>query len=155
MFRMIKITTSLILAFFAVRGSAAPTATITDLGWVAGAWSLKVGSLSTEVFYTKPDAGTLVGVFRVVENGSLAFFEYERIVEENGTLVLYPSPMGAVGVAFTLRDISSDKAVFENLEIPFPQTIAFSLDIDKALHITASGTQNGAPVAQELVVAQN
>jgi hypothetical protein len=129
-------------------------ANIDALSWLAGDWGAATAGTQTEVHYTAPASGTILGVIRVTAGEQVAFFEFQRLVEQDGTIVLNPSPNGIPGVAFKLAELSGTRAVFRNPEHDFPREIAFSIDAEDQLHMRVAGTQNGQAVEQEFAMAR-
>jgi hypothetical protein len=63
-----------------------PKATLQDIAWLSGAWEgTAFGGISEEL-WSEPLAGTLMGVYRSVENGAVKFYEVNSIVEVDGSL---------------------------------------------------------------------
>ena len=65
-----------------------PSASINDLAWLAGSWEGEAFGGTVEEMWTLPTAGTIVGVFKGVTDGSVMFYEIEWIAEEEGSLTL-------------------------------------------------------------------
>ncbi len=63
-------------------------AEITDFGWMAGTWKGSEGSKTYEEHWTTPLGGSLVGMFRQVKDGNLAFSEHMSIEKEGEELVM-------------------------------------------------------------------
>jgi hypothetical protein len=69
-------------------GGAPPPATIEDVAWIAGAWHGEaLGGLAEEI-WSAPRAGTMMGMFRLIEGGQLRFYELLAIREEGESLAL-------------------------------------------------------------------
>ena len=63
-----------------------PKATVQDLNWLEGDWEgTAFGGVSEEI-WSGPLAGTMMGVYRSIENGVVKFYEINAIVEVNGSL---------------------------------------------------------------------
>lgn len=139
----------------ASEGMANQSVKVSDLSWMAGQWSTTSDDARTDAYYMTPEAGMMLGLLRVTNAWKVGFFEYQRIIEESGTLVLYPVPFGKPGVSFSLKELASERAVFENPTHPFPKTITFYLDSRGALHIRVEGEQGDQAVTQEIIVSQN
>jgi hypothetical protein len=73
----------------ATPGAAAPTARIGDLAWLAGQWTGE--GLGGEILdsYSPPAAGQIVGHFRLIKNGAIAFYEIAAIAEVEGSLEMH------------------------------------------------------------------
>ena len=67
-------------------GAARPTATLSDLAWLAGHWQGPgLGGISEEV-WTAPMGGSMMGSFRLVRGDSVIFYEILSLVEAEGSL---------------------------------------------------------------------
>jgi len=67
---------------------AMPAARIADVSWIAGHWRGEAfGSMAEEV-WSPPFGGSMMGMFKMVKDGAVAFYEFLTIVEESGSLVL-------------------------------------------------------------------
>ncbi len=73
-----------------------PAATLDDVAWLVGAWRGEVvddafsrafGDTFEEV-WNPPSAGTMVGMFKLLRDGEIAFYELMILVEEAGSLSL-------------------------------------------------------------------
>ena len=63
-----------------------PNASLEDVAWLRGAWEgTAFGGISEEI-WSEPLAGTMMGVYRSVENGAVKFYEMNSIVETGGSL---------------------------------------------------------------------
>jgi len=131
---------------------AVTPATANDLSWLSGEWQSTQQGVTSEAHYSTPAAGSVLGILRITAGAQLAFYEYERIAEENGTLILYPVPNGNVGVSFSLVHLETKSATFENPTHAFPRTVQFAVDDTNNLHIYIDGTQNGQPAHQEMIM---
>jgi hypothetical protein len=65
-----------------------PRATVGDMAWFAGTWTgTGLGGVTEEV-WSAPADGAMMGMFRLVKDGKVAFYEFLTLVEEEGSLVL-------------------------------------------------------------------
>jgi hypothetical protein len=69
-------------------GAASPPATITDMAWLAGHWTGDGLGGQVEEIWSGPQAGAMMGMFRLVREGKTSFYELMTLVEENGRLSL-------------------------------------------------------------------
>lgn len=70
------------------KGDASPKATLSDVSWLIGHWTgTGLGGVSEEV-WAGPAGGAMMGMYRLVVNGKVSFYELMNLVEENGSLVL-------------------------------------------------------------------
>ncbi len=69
-------------------GAARPKAAIGDVAWIAGHWKGEaLGGISEEI-WSGPLAGSMMGSYRLVKDGKVAFYELITIVEESGSLAV-------------------------------------------------------------------
>lgn len=65
-----------------------PPAKIQAMAWFAGHWTGDgLGGLSEEI-WSPPDHGTMMGMFRFIQQGKPVFYELLTLVEEQGSLML-------------------------------------------------------------------
>ena len=67
-------------------GATSPAAKITDLDWYAGRWVGKGFGGDLEENVGPAMGNSMVGSFRMVQDGNPIFYEFIAIIEENGTL---------------------------------------------------------------------
>lgn len=65
-----------------------PKASVTDLAWLAGRWTGEGLGGRIEETWSTPDAGSMVGYFRLVKEGKPVFYEIMTILEVDGSLQL-------------------------------------------------------------------
>lgn len=106
-------------------GEEAAPASVADLGWLAGAWCGESDKATAEEHWIAPHGGVILGVHRDVREGRGTFFEYLRIVDEDGAVVYYASPAGRAATPFTLVESGERRAVFANPEHDYPQRIIY------------------------------
>ncbi len=101
-----------------------PPATIADVAWMAGSWQGEAFGGAVEEVWTPPSAGTMAGMFKLVSGGSPALYEFQLIVEEEGSLILKLKHYGAdfsgwedkdEFVSFPLVKLTEDAAFFSGL----------------------------------------
>jgi hypothetical protein len=109
------------------RPAAAPRATVDMLQWLAGHWR----SAQSEEVWLAPRDGLMLAVTRellATAAGAAAprvGFEYLRIEQHDGTLVLQASPGGKPPTAFGLTGIGPQRVRFSSLSNDFPQHILY------------------------------
>lgn len=69
-------------------GASSPPAAISDVAWLAGHWVAAALGGEAEEIWSAPKAGSMMGMYRLVRNGKVAFYELQTLVQENGSLVL-------------------------------------------------------------------
>lgn len=65
-----------------------PAASIEDLSWIAGSWKGEAFGGETEEVWTAPTAGTMMGMFKLVSDSDISFYELMTISQEGPTLLL-------------------------------------------------------------------
>lgn len=63
-------------------------ARIEDVAWIAGNWSGEALGGWCEEVWSEPNAGSMMGMFRLIRDERPAFFEILTIVEQDSTLIL-------------------------------------------------------------------
>jgi hypothetical protein len=127
MWKTIMLAMSVVVA--PVNAAPPEVATAEDLGWLAGHWrSVREDSVVEEA-WLGPSGATMLGLNRTVQAGRTTGFEYLRIEERDGALVLLASPEGRCpATGFTLVELSESGAVFANPDHDFPQRIIYRRD---------------------------
>lgn len=69
-------------------GATSPPATLAEMAWLTGSWQGEGLGGVVEEIWSPPSAGAMVGAFRLVRNGTTAFYELMTLVEHEGSLVL-------------------------------------------------------------------
>jgi hypothetical protein len=69
-------------------GAQSPPAKIADVAFIAGHWQGEALGGKTEEIWSPPQAGSLMGVFRLITDDKVAFYEILTITEEANSLVL-------------------------------------------------------------------
>lgn len=69
-------------------GQARPAATIDQVAWLAGPWEGEAFGGTFEEVWSAPSAGTMMGMWKLLEDGEVSFYELQLLVEEEGSLAL-------------------------------------------------------------------
>jgi len=101
--------------------------TITDLAWIAGDWESDLtGRAVSEEHWTRPAAGTMIGMSRTRVGDRTVSYEFLRIEERGDSIYYIASPKGLCPATdFKLTRASGQEAVFENPEHDFPKRIIY------------------------------
>lgn len=67
---------------------ARPTATLEDARWLVGSYAGTAFGGQFEQHWSAPSAGTMVGTFKLMEDGQVVFYELLLLSVEDGTLSL-------------------------------------------------------------------
>jgi hypothetical protein len=74
--------------YSAAPGAVPPAATLADMAWLEGGWTgIALGGLCEEI-WSAPAAGSMMGMFRLLVDGTPVFYELQLLVEDRGSLVL-------------------------------------------------------------------
>ena len=65
-----------------------PPATIAELSWIQGSWQGEAFGGQTEEVWSAPSAGSMMGMFKLISEGEISFYELMTIVETEGSLLL-------------------------------------------------------------------
>lgn len=65
-----------------------PTATLDDVSWLVGSWQGEAFGGTFEEVWNAPSAGSMVGLFKLMQGDEVAFYEILLLIEEEGTLNL-------------------------------------------------------------------
>ena len=68
--------------------SESPKSNFDDISWIAGHWKGEAFGGEFEETWLPPFGDSMMGVFKMIENGETDFMEILRIVENNGSLLL-------------------------------------------------------------------
>ena len=71
-----------------LNGAESPKATLSDVAWIAGHWQGEAFGGIIEEIWAPPLGNSMMGAFKLLENGIVSFYEMETISEENETLIL-------------------------------------------------------------------
>lgn len=124
---MKKLLAVMLLTPFALTGTAAepktehtfqltkseerPAATIEDAGWLVGSWTGTAFGQSFEEVWNPPSAGTMVGLFKLIGDEGVAFYELLLLSVEEGSLSLKVKHFNADFTAW------EEKADFVNFQL--------------------------------------
>jgi hypothetical protein len=105
---------------------SSPSPTVEDLSWLAGHWRGEGLGGSCEEIWSEPLAGTMVGTFRLVEDGETRFYEMLVLAREETGLVMKVKHFAPdlVGweekedfLRFELERVEPNRAHFEGLSM--------------------------------------
>ena len=69
-------------------GGTSPPAKVTDFAWLEGRWRADAFGGSADEIWSSPAAGTMVGLYRLVREGEVSFYEIFTLTEEASTVML-------------------------------------------------------------------
>lgn len=65
-----------------------PPATLADVAWLVGSWTGEAFGGTFEEVWNPPSAGSMVGLFKMMNGDDVRFYEIMLLVEEEGSLSL-------------------------------------------------------------------
>ena len=127
----------LILMASAGAAQAQPAnATLADFTWLAGQWTGPALGGRSEEMWTRPDGGSMQGMYRLVKDGKVVFYELLTLTEKNGSVVLRLKHFNAdltgweekaTVLEFPLAKITPTEAHFDGMIFMHPAKDAFSV----------------------------
>ncbi len=124
-FTFLLITTSSCGQHLKFLGDAdSPPAIISELSWIEGSWHGVAFGGQTEEVWTAPSAGSMMGMFKLISEGEISFYELMTISEKEGSLHLrikhFDKDMNGweekdKSVEFPLVDIKKNAVYFDGL----------------------------------------
>ena len=123
--------------------AAAQTASVEQLGWMAGCWELRTPTRIVEEQWMRPRAGTMLGMGRTVVRDSMTEHESTLIRITNGKLAYHANPSGQSPATFPALVVSADSVIFQALEHDFPQRVGYARRGADSLMAWIEGTSNG------------
>jgi hypothetical protein len=101
-----------------------PKATIQDVAWITGHWHGEVFGGAAEEIWSPPLSHSMMGMFRLMKNDAVEFYELLTIVEEDDSLVMRLKHFNAdmtgweekeAAQSFPLVKVTPDEACFDGL----------------------------------------
>ncbi len=134
-------------------GAGPNSGDINRLAWLSGCWHGDTG----EECWLAPLGGTMMALNRGPEReGKQPAFEYLRIVEQDGGLVLLASPGGRYPpTAFEAIEVGESRVAFANPAHDFPQRITYWLDGGETLRARVEAQEEGEWRGFEVVLERS
>ena len=107
-------------------GERPAPAVLADVSWLAGAWTGTAFDSDFEAVWTPPSAGSMVGLFKLMKDGEINFYEILTLSEDDGRLNMKVKHFTADFVAwedrpdfvsFKLVGIEQDAVHFSGLSL--------------------------------------
>lgn len=125
-----------------------PKTTVNELAWLSGSWSYSPGWGVSEVHWSRPLGGTMMGMSRWVssQGGSTKTESIEFLkLEDTPTGVVFTSWFdGKPAVRYSMTEHSGESAVFENPNVEGPNVIRYWKVDESTLHERLE-SKNGVP----------
>ncbi|MGZ8844528.1 MAG: DUF6265 family protein [Pyrinomonadaceae bacterium] len=132
---LLMIALALTLTLIGNSRTASAAWTISDLGWMAGGWQTdSAGRAVSEEHWTRPAAGSMIGMSRTRVGDRTVSYEFLRLEERGEAIYYVASPKGRCPATdFKLTRLSGQEAVFENPQHDFPKRIIYRKNSDGGL----------------------
>ena len=69
-------------------GMTSPDASLTNIDWLTGHWKGEAFGGIAEEIWSPPVNGSMMFSFRLIDKGTVSFYEFGHILETEGTLIL-------------------------------------------------------------------
>lgn len=142
-----------VLVWLAASAGPAAAARLSDLAWIAGAWTGRMGAGHMEEIWTAPDETSMVGTFRAHQAGRATFYEFMTIDQTADELVLrlrhFAGDLAAQEdkdgtLKFACVSAGRNRAVFENKATTPPERLTYTR-LGKHLVIQLDAVHGGKP----------
>jgi hypothetical protein len=121
------------------RAAAPPP--LSTIAFMTGCWRGPSSTGATiEEQYSEPTDNLVIGMTRYVRGGRVVDFEFTTIERTDSTFVMTPRPKGVKSDPFALKEVTDDRAVWENPKHDFPQRIIYRKSPDGGLIARIEGT---------------
>ncbi|MGH9463984.1 MAG: DUF6265 family protein [Vicinamibacteria bacterium] len=115
---------------------------IERVAWLQGCWESVSENRIIEEHWMAPRGGSMLGVSRTVQDGSLTGYELVVLREQGERLAFEAHPSGQPAAVFVSSSTGEQSVVFENPQHDFPQRIGYERQGDGLLG-WIEGTQGG------------
>ncbi|HEU4453404.1 MAG TPA: DUF6265 family protein [Longimicrobium sp.] len=158
---LVLLATALAAAPAASQGRAPlRTATLADVGWIAGRWGGEMDSGATQEWWSAPEGDNMLGMFRYVKDGKGVFYELMSIEQTadgpvlrlrhfSPRLVAWEEKDGAT--SWPLVELAANRAVFEMPD--GRKRLVYHRTSERAMTITLEERENGAWKSQPFTFA--
>lgn len=134
---------------------ASGQASIEDLAWIAGKWKGQLGSSSIEEQWSEPEAGGLMGMFRLVSAGQTRLLEFMTIESEESGIALYLRHFSPGlearednALRFGLISQTENEATFETMETAGKTRLLYRMEPDNGLTVVLEKDRDGKTSSQ-------
>lgn len=128
------------LAIPLIAEESPPSPALTDLAWIAGNWVGGEDEALIHEHWSVPESNTMMGMFRLVQDGKVVFYEFMTLTQEESGPVLRIKHFdpGLEGweeknesVVFDLKETGTRRAVFETLVEGNPENLVYERSDDE------------------------
>ncbi len=134
---------------------------LSELAWMAGAWTGSGLGGDVELHWSKPVGGSMVGMSRLVQNGKAGFFEFILIEQDERGITLrfqhfnpgYAAWEKNGPLTLELVETTSGRAVFQSRDPKqSPARMVYSVRDDNGLGVLFDSPEAfGGPISFELL----
>ena len=122
---------------------------IESLKFMQGSWEAERGTGISEETWTAPAGKSMLGVSRTLRDGRTSFTEFLMIEEKEGKLTMtICQKLGGPVITLNASKVTDSEVVWEPVNDPNKAIITYRL-IDKELHATVAGSNDGKPYLLE------
>lgn len=123
---------------------------IEKLAWLSGSWQVQGGKMTVEEHWTRPSAGTMIGMARTIAGEKTVFFEYLRIETRPDGIFYVAHPKARhPGTDFKLVRMNESEVVFENPQHDFPKRVIYRKNADGSVTARIEGDPGDKGKPQE------
>lgn len=105
--------------------AAQPVQGIERVAWMRGCWQTVTGDRTVEEQWSRPAAGTMLGVGRTTREKTLVEYEFVILKEQGERLAYEAHPSGQATATFLSTTIAPSRIVFEDPTHDFPQRVGY------------------------------
>ena len=119
--------------------------TLGQLDFMTGCWEgtfqAEQGSGIIEEHYTSPSDNLMLGTTRYILEGRTVMWEFSKVEESEGEVVLTPFPRGQPSEhAFRMTSVGEEEVLFEAPDHDFPKRISYRRDDQRLIARIDDGT---------------
>jgi hypothetical protein len=93
-----------------------PHADINIVSWLSGRWKGEAFGGVAEEIWSQPAGGSMIGMFRLIDKGTIAFSEFEEIVEQDNQLIFKVKHFTPAFVGWEEKEKSVDFKLLSSTE---------------------------------------
>jgi hypothetical protein len=129
-----------------------PIESISQLDWLTGTWEGDGLGGTCEEIWSRPQAGVMMGMFRLIKGGALAFYEFMTIEQEVDHLVLRIKHFDRGLIGWEKQDeVHESRSLTQGEMSVVFDGISYSSDPDGALRVEMQTRDNGHGQTQTII----